>query len=72
MKGRGPIRSEGYMVISKPRSILKIARFLTVVHRTGRKLTTAGFQTELVRGDFDVPIPALLKVIDRYGNRVDL
>jgi hypothetical protein len=39
---------------------------------TGRKLTTAGFQTELVRGDFDVPIPALLKVIDRYGNRVDL
>jgi len=38
----------------------------------GRKLKTAGFQTELVRGDFDDPIPALLKVIDQYGNRVDL
>lgn len=37
-----------------------------------RKLKTAGFQTELVRGDFDDPIPALLKVIDQYGNRVDL
>jgi len=38
----------------------------------GQKLKTAGFQTELVRGDFDDPIPALLKVIDQHGNRVDL
>ena len=37
-----------------------------------QKLKTAGFQTELVRGDLDDPIPALLNVIDPYGNRVDL
>ena len=37
-----------------------------------QKLKTAGFQTELARGDFDDPIPALLKVIDQHGNRVDL
>jgi hypothetical protein len=34
--------------------------------------TAAGFQTELIRGDLEDPIPALLKVIDLYGNRVDL
>ena len=38
----------------------------------GEKLKAAGFQTELVRGDLDDPIPALLKAIDQYGNRVDL
>jgi predicted nucleotidyltransferase len=37
-----------------------------------QKLKIGGFQTELARGDFDDPIPALLKVIDQYGNRVDL
>jgi predicted nucleotidyltransferase len=38
----------------------------------GQKLRAGGFQTELVRGDFDDPIPAMLKVVDQYGNRVDL
>ncbi len=38
----------------------------------GQKLKTVGFHTELTRGDFDDPIPALLKVLDQYGNRVDL
>lgn len=32
----------------------------------------AGFQTEFSRGDLEDPIPALLKLIDGYGNRVDL
>ncbi len=32
----------------------------------------AQFHTELSRGDFDDPIPALLKLSDTYGNRVDL
>jgi predicted nucleotidyltransferase len=31
-----------------------------------------GFHTEMTRGDFDDPIPGLLKVNDSYGNRVDL
>jgi len=35
-------------------------------------LTAAGFQTELTRGDLEDPIPALLKVTDRFSNRVDL
>ncbi len=35
-------------------------------------LTVAGFQTEFTRGDLDDPIPALLKVTDPFGNRVDL
>ena len=38
----------------------------------GQMLKAAGFQTELARGDLDDPIPALLKAIDEYGNRVDL
>ena len=38
----------------------------------GSTLTAAGFQTELTRGDLEDPIPALLKVTDRFGNRVDL
>jgi predicted nucleotidyltransferase len=32
----------------------------------------ANFHSELTRGDFDDPIPALLKLSDTYGNRVDL
>jgi hypothetical protein len=32
----------------------------------------AGFRTELTRGDFEDPIPGLLKVSDSFGNRVDL
>lgn len=32
----------------------------------------AGFETELRRGDAEDPIPALLAVTDRHGNRVDL
>jgi predicted nucleotidyltransferase len=32
----------------------------------------AGFRTELTRGDFEDPIPGLLKVNDSFGNRVDL
>jgi hypothetical protein len=36
------------------------------------KLTDLGFKTELRRGDIDDPIPALLLVSDRHGNRVDL
>src|SRR5437879_12477899 len=38
----------------------------------GSTLTAAGFQTELTRGDLEDPIPAMLKVTDRFGNRVDL
>jgi predicted nucleotidyltransferase len=32
----------------------------------------AGFSAQLSRGDVDDPIPALLKLEDGYGNRVDL
>jgi hypothetical protein len=35
-------------------------------------LKTSGFHTELRRGDFADPIPALLAVSDSFGNRVDL
>jgi predicted nucleotidyltransferase len=35
-------------------------------------LTAAGFHAELTCGDLEDPIPALLKVTDPYGNRVDL
>lgn len=35
-------------------------------------LTDAGYVAELRVGDPDDPIPALLEVQDRYGNRVDL
>lgn len=37
-----------------------------------KALRKAGFMTELRRGDPDDPIPALLAVSDRFGNRVDL
>jgi hypothetical protein len=30
------------------------------------------FQTQLTRGDFADPIPGMLRVSDRFGNRVDL
>jgi hypothetical protein len=35
-------------------------------------LKAAGFRTELTRGDFEDPIPGMLKVSDSFGNRVDL
>jgi hypothetical protein len=37
-----------------------------------RKFKMAGFQAELTRGDEQDPIPAMLKLRDRYENRVDL
>jgi predicted nucleotidyltransferase len=37
-----------------------------------RALKKAGFKTELRRGDAADPIPALLAVSDKHGNRVDL
>ena len=37
-----------------------------------KALKKAGFDTQLRRGDADDPIPALLAVSDRHGNRVDL
>jgi predicted nucleotidyltransferase len=37
-----------------------------------KALAKSGFDTELRRGDSDDPIPALLAVSDRHGNRVDL
>lgn len=37
-----------------------------------RECEAAGFRTELTRGDFDDPIPGLLRLSDAYGNRVDL
>jgi predicted nucleotidyltransferase len=35
-------------------------------------LIEAGYEAQLRVGDFDDPIPALLEVRDRHGNRVDL
>lgn len=37
-----------------------------------RALKKAGFSTDLRHGDADDPIPALLAVADKHGNRVDL
>ena len=37
-----------------------------------KALRKAGFDTELRRGNAENPIPALLAVSDRHGNRVDL
>ena len=37
-----------------------------------KKLRKTGLTTRLRRGDADDPIPSLLAVSDRYGNRVDL
>jgi len=37
-----------------------------------RLFEAAGLHTELTDGDFEDPIPGLLKVIDSFGNRVDL
>lgn len=37
-----------------------------------RGFKAAGLRTELSRGDFDDPIPGLLRLTDQYGNRVDL
>lgn len=32
----------------------------------------AGFHTQLTRGDFEDPVPGLLRISDVYGNQVDL
>jgi predicted nucleotidyltransferase len=37
-----------------------------------KMLRKAGFKAELRRGDTDDPIPALLAIVDPFGNRVDL
>ena len=37
-----------------------------------RKFREAGFTAELHRGESEDPIPALLAISDRFGNRVDL
>ncbi len=37
-----------------------------------KSLRKAGFATELRRGDADDPIPSVVAVADRFGNRVDL
>lgn len=37
-----------------------------------RSIVEAGYEAVLRIGDFDDPIPALLEVKDRHGNRVDL
>ena len=47
---------------------ISLHRLATLATAFGR----AGFDTELRHGDQDDPIPALLLVSDRYGNRVDL
>jgi hypothetical protein len=40
--------------------------------KVGENLTGLGFKTDLRRGGVDDPIPALLLINDKYGNRVDL
>lgn len=37
-----------------------------------RVFQAAGFNTELVMGDLEDPIPALLQISDEFGNKVDL
>jgi predicted nucleotidyltransferase len=37
-----------------------------------RAFKKAGFSTDLQQGDTDDPIPALLAITDKHGNRVDL
>jgi predicted nucleotidyltransferase len=50
-------------LVSASRSTLK---------RLERELQNRGFNVELRVGDSDDPIPAMLVVTDRHGNRVDL
>ncbi len=45
---------------------------LTRLATLEKSLQKAGFATDLRHGDMDDPIPALLLVSDRHGNRVDL
>jgi hypothetical protein len=45
---------------------------LLEVKKLEAAIAAAGLHTELTRGDFEDPIPALLKVSDSFGNRVDL
>src|SRR5262245_41599229 len=42
------------------------------LRQIAKLLGKVGFETQLRRGDADDPIPALLAVSDRHGNRVDL
>jgi len=42
------------------------------LRRLEKALKKAGFSTDLRHGDAEDPIPALLAVTDRHGNRVDL
>jgi hypothetical protein len=42
------------------------------VRQLQRDLRKSGFNTDLRQGDAQDPIPALLAVTDRHGNRVDL
>lgn len=44
----------------------------TALGRIERALQTAGLTTVRRQGDADDPIPALLTISDRHGNRVDL
>lgn len=37
-----------------------------------REFKAAGYETELSRGDFEDPIPAMLRLRDMFDNRVDL
>lgn len=37
-----------------------------------REFRAAGFRAEMSRGDFADPVPGVLALSDRYGNRVDL
>jgi hypothetical protein len=37
-----------------------------------QKFISAGFKTQLTRGDPDDPVPSLLSLRDTFGNRVDL
>ena len=45
---------------------------LPKVRKLQKSFQIAGFDTEVRQGDADDPIPALLTVGDRHGNRVDL
>lgn len=51
-------------------AVLSVSR--QQLEELARKFTTAGFQTELTHGDEHDPIPAMLKLRDKYENCVDL
>lgn len=49
-----------------------IAASRSTLKRLERELRNRGFEAELREGDGNDPIPAMLVVTDRHGNRVDL